>query len=492
MTERQSNGHSEERRENDQSKVPIHDHSSSEHGGDTLRPEDLATKRTPVVDVRSYGVEGDGETDDGEAFQEAVDAATPHGVLHVPYTVDLYFEQSIDVDLGLDDEAVQDGTGEQTRFALLCDGALSPAPGLGDAIHLHHGRFPYVDVRIDGGGESVETDTAIRISDMHGGLFEGYATNYDGTVFEFDNGRTRTAGVTIGNLQTFGCGQPILMHPGPTEETLGGEQGVGEIYNVWDAASVRCPVFQSTRGLSINQYENVVSRGRTEQGVVFEDCTSLTVDKFAVGGSAEVTNVTFRDIRDVHVGSLFTTHVPGTGVVIDSVEFGNFDRLFVNDNDIGLMYRQTGSIETGQNRVVVDSMGNRESGLIIHESVTGEDHWFTGNIINNSGPVQVDATDPDRLYMRDMAIYGNSSGNLVFADGNSVRLDDSHVTSMEGTPKALNGIGQAAAPEERPDPKEWSIGDIVGFRDTENGSGDGVYLRRRTGGWARIGNLTSS
>jgi len=33
-----------------------------------------------------------------------------------------------------------------------------------------------------------------------------------------------------------------------------------------------------------------------------------------------------------------------------------------------------------------------------------------------------DATEPDRLNMRDMTVHGNASGNLVFAEGNDVRL----------------------------------------------------------------------
>lgn len=48
--------------------VPEHDHASSERGGSRLEPEHLSTAKTPVVDVRNYGVVGDGETDDADAL----------------------------------------------------------------------------------------------------------------------------------------------------------------------------------------------------------------------------------------------------------------------------------------------------------------------------------------------------------------------------------------------------------------------------------------
>jgi len=95
MEEQQARSETEEHGEHGRNGVPVHDHSSPEYGGDTLRPSDLATERTPVVDVRSYGVVGD----DAGAFQAAVDAATPHGVLYIPYTVDLRFDSQVDINL---------------------------------------------------------------------------------------------------------------------------------------------------------------------------------------------------------------------------------------------------------------------------------------------------------------------------------------------------------------------------------------------------------
>lgn len=148
---------------------------------DSIASRRVITGETPATNVLYYGVVGDGETDDSAAFQEAVDAATPHGVLYVPPAVELYFEEPIDIDLS---ESGQD----QNRFAFVCEGWLHPAPGTGDRVRIHHGKYTYVNVRIEGGGQDPDTDNAIHIAGITGGYYEGVAAQYGGTVFKIDSG----------------------------------------------------------------------------------------------------------------------------------------------------------------------------------------------------------------------------------------------------------------------------------------------------------------
>lgn len=463
--------------------VANHDHSSDAEGGATLNPVDLATKETPVVDVRRYGVTGDGETDDADAFQAAVNAATPRGIVHVPYDLDVYFESPIDVDLGLSDAEVLDGGAAQTPFALVVEGRLLPAAGLGDGIHVHHGQGPYVDVRVQGGGAL--DDTAIRVSDVRGGVFEGISSGYDGTLFGFDNGTSVTTGVTVGTVQTQFTGQPLHLAPGPDSphDMLGGDEGFGSIRDVWEAPPVHCSTFRSVRGLGINQYENAVDTTQgTERGVLFEGCEDVAIDKMAIGGVGDIPElVTFKNCRNVDVSSVFAQAIGGSGVVIDSVQHSNFDRLWVyNLGAHGVDYRQSGSLETRNNRVVVDANNNDGHGLVVRDTVTGADHDFTGKFLNND--VEINAARADRIRITN----ADSNTALSLAPDADVRIAHSYFPSVDGEPKTRNYVGESSGARSTPDASRWAPGDVVFHTDTD-GDGSGVYLLDRGRDWVKIG-----
>lgn len=51
---------------------------------ESITVADLRTKEAPVIDVRAFGAQGDGETDDHEAIQQAAAEAPARGVLYFP------------------------------------------------------------------------------------------------------------------------------------------------------------------------------------------------------------------------------------------------------------------------------------------------------------------------------------------------------------------------------------------------------------------------
>lgn len=502
--------------EHEEESLPTHDHSSGREGGPSLRPGDIATADVPVVDVRSYGVVGDGETDDGAAFQAAADAATPHGVLHIPGEVDLHFKRPIDINLATNEP--------QNRFAFICEGALNPAPGLGDAVHIHDGRFPYVSARVEGGGLDIDVDNAVRITDTVGGFFEGYANNYDGTFYKFDIDPHAAPGLaaivsgvvlSIGTIQTNHCGQSLYFESTPRKDvrrtgervvSTGFIGGLGEIGAIYDYAPVRCPEFHDTGDLSINSIECHTVEDRTEFGLLFDRCLSLWFERIAVVGDAPVDNVKFENAGFMSIDSLEA--VGGDrGVVVDSVTWTNIDRMSVRGNRIGVDYRQgTGNANlwpfpsmTSFNRLQVDARNNDEHGFIVREDVAGDEHHLSGRVTNNGAPMEIRSADA-YIWLSEMVIAENGSGvdlsvgyeadptgaELVVPPENSVRIYDSHVPTIAGEPKVVDHVGVASGNSETPDSSNWDVGDTVEFFQTVDETEKGVYLKLLGGDWARI------
>lgn len=466
--------------------IPEHDHSTTDAGGATLRPTDVVTKETPLVDVRGYGVVGDGATDDAAALQAAVDAATPRGVLFIPANLDVSFETTIDIDLGADESALMDGTAAQTPFALRCEGQLSPAAGIGDGLHLHHAVEPSVFVRFQGGGADAESSHALHVTDTLGGVYEGFANNYNGTVFTFSPGNTRVSGVKVGWLRASGVGRELLM-AGTPDRRLGADGGVGTIEDVWGLPRLGME-FRHVNGLKLDQYENVVG-GITRRGNLFADCTNVAIDKFAVGGSTELDElVEFRNCENVQVGAIFAHAMPGTGVVIDSVRHAQFERIFVNTGgEVGVDYRQSGELETGENRLQIDTQGTADRCLLVREEVTGANHYFTGTFAGTSRPTTVASSDAERVVFHDAtleSVVPDEPALLLPAD-NDVYVTDSIVHGIDAPPRLLNGVGQGEGSADTPDADAWAVGTLVEYTDTDDGSGSGLYQLFPLG-WVRL------
>jgi hypothetical protein len=452
------------------------------------------TKESPLVDVRAYGVVGDGETDDAAALQRAVDAATPHGVLYVPSDLVVRFESPIDIDLGIEGEAPFETA---NRFAFICEGALRPAGGLGNAITLKNGLEPYVSLRVDGGGSVTEpldggagaiadTDTALRVTGVRGGYVEGFANRYGGTVVTFDSTVGNTANSSIGFLKAYDCGQAILFR---------NVYGLGGIGNVWDRQPIRCPAFVQSWDISLNQYENIVAdtNARTpSQGLRFDTSGSIWIDKLALGGSSPHLDslLAFQSCEGAQVNTLFANVAANTGVNVDSSTFVYFGRIYARQCGIGLRVTESpgGKFPTRAVRANLDAR-NCDRPFAIENGVTGDNIWITGTMSGYKQPARIAATDPDFVRIADAHFDSHQASvpELALADGTSVHIQDSVIPEVEGQPKTQGGVGTAAADAETPDPSEWNTGDIVEFTDTGDGSGDGVYLKLPDSTWTQIG-----
>lgn len=456
--------------------LSAHDHSSGIDGGPTLKPDDIATKNTPVVDVRAYGVVGDGETDDGAALQRAVDAATPRGVLYIPPEVDLYFNQPIDVNL----EQISPTPGENAPpFAFVCDGTLRPAPGLAEGILIHDGLFPYVSVRVDGGGSL--GDVAIDITDTYGGYFEGFASNYGGTVYRLRRIEALIGLMwSIGHLQTEGCGQALA---------LDNVAGMGELEYVHDVDSVHLPTLRAT-DLSINYCKCIADPVRTTQGMLIAGGPSVWVDTLVIEGTREITNLTLED-NFMYFNRLETTG-GATGVRISDLGWASFSQLRAYDNLIGVDY-----VEGDHNRLRVDARNNELQGLIVRESVTGDVHEFSGTIVDNGEPAEINAVEDVRILLTDVTIDENGESSdleasatpeLVVPADNRIRIYDSYVPRIDGEPKIVERLGKESGGVDRdtPDPDDWRVGDVVQFSDTSDPTNTGLYVLGPNDTWGRI------
>jgi hypothetical protein len=443
--------------------VQPHDHSSETAGGATLRPERLATSTTPVVDVTAHGVVGDGEADDSAALQDAVDAATPHGVLHVPYDRRVRLEETVTV--GLNDGRAP---GEQNRFAFVCEGALTPAPGIGPAIEIVGGVAPYVFARVQGGGADVETDSAFHVKHNAAGHFEGWARDYAGRVFHFEESAT----YSVGHLKTANCGQSIAVFDASP---------MGEVRDVFDVSPTRAPEFHDSSDVCINQYENYMAEGVTERGIRFENCLSVWIDRVAVGGEADTPPAEFRSSKHMFVNALHLGGSPTWGGVIENVRYATF-RIFCNVNQRGIKYTGGG---TDGNRLLINGQNIAETGLLVTEDVYGY-HFVTGNIVQTSSrAIDIRSTDAE-IHLDHVYAYGNGGGDLSVPDENEVHTSNCRFLLVDGTPKTQNGIGVGSADREQPDERNWTIGDRVVFTDTGDASGNGLYeLTPR--GWSRVG-----
>lgn len=432
---------------------------------ESITVENLVTAETPVVDVRAYGVVGDGETDDAAALQAAADAATSQGILYVPADLHVYFESAIDIDLT--------GTDDQARFAFICEGALKPAGGLGDAIHIRGGDEansyePYVKVRIEGGGEDVDTDNAVLVTNTSGGLFEGVANEYAGTVYSFRD----SAMLSIGTLRTRLCGQSVKI------ENCG---SLGEFRDGWDTGPVRCPEFRHVHDISINQYENYMTEGITEQGVIFEDCLSVWADKVAVGGHADTPPAEFHDSQQMFINTLHLGGSPTWGAIIDNVRYAMFN-VFCNFTAKGVKYEGS---ETDGNRVVLNGRNLSDKGLVVADDVSGGYHYFAGNMSQNDAQAVDIRTSDAEIHLDNFYAVENGGGDLSVPAENDVHLANCRFASVDGRPKTIDSVGIAAAPRDKPSAENWDVGDRVAFTDTEDGSGDGMYELIDYDTWAK-------
>lgn len=169
-----------------------------------------------------------------------------------------------------------------------------------------------MNVNVDGGGKEVIADAAVHVTDMKGGIFEGRDKDYRGTIYRFDRGAGDliTAEFSIGVIKTHRCGQALYC------EDIG---PMSEIRDIFDVALVKGPEFHNITDINFNQYENFVA-GVTEQGLLFDNCTSVWGDKIAVGGDTDVPPAEFRNSKHVFMNALYLGGSNTDVVVLDNVK----------------------------------------------------------------------------------------------------------------------------------------------------------------------------
>lgn len=456
-----------------------HDHAAAGAGGETVRPTDLTSANTPVVNVSAHGVVGDGETDDADAFQAAADAATPHGVLYVPADVDLHFASPIDIDLGASHH-------DHVPFGFVCDGTLRPAAGLGDAVTIRNGGFIYVRARVAGGG--APGDSAVIVQQSYWSRVEGVAADYDGTAFEMR--WIESGGQTwgIGTMQGIGCGRTLLVN------RCG---GVGQIDSLVDINNRELSRLHQPVDMSVDSYLGIAG-DRTETGFTIQSPLSLWIDSLQVRGTSDLDNVSIRSPKYARVGTIESTG-GDRGVVVTGAEVTSLDRVLARDNRIGMVLGPS-----GRARATVDASDNQEAGLHVTQ-VRGPGNRVIGRICDNGAPVRIrDVTGS--LTLSDITVTGNDgpspdSAERVHGSGGpvqlviedelqgvlppEVRFFEAHVPVIDGTPHTYNRVTEVEDVEAFDPPDyltlgpAWDVGDRVRF-------GEAVYLRGSNQRWWRI------
>lgn len=274
-------------------------------------------------------------------------------------------------------------------------------------------------------------------------------------MYEFDDDAVHS----IGRLRTQSCGQSFAVHEASP---------MAEVQDIVDIRPVRAPEFHGTADICINQYESYMDEGRTERGVVFDDCISVWIDRLAVGGHADTPPVEFRDSRHIFVNTLHLGGSPTWGGIIENVKYSTF-RIFCNVNERGLKY--TGP-ETDANRIVFNGQNLDEAGLVVTDEVTGC-HYVTGNVVDTDA-LAVDIRSMDaEIHLDHFNARGNESGDLCVPDGNYVHATDSSFERIDGTPRTQNRVG--SPPRTPNDPTKGAGASVTASssptRETGRGTG---------------------
>lgn len=145
--------------------------------------------------------------------------------------------------------------------------------------------------------------------------------------------------------------------------------------------------------------------------------------------------IEFHETINIHANSIFVNGGEDDGLVTDRIRRANM-RVFGRDNEVGLRHVVRSSI--GANSIYLTARLNDSEGLVV----------------------------PD--------------------EENNVRVEDSWIQGIDGSPKAINHLGREARDAEVPDPRNWDVGDVVSFTDTEDGTGDGLYALATPDTWYRV------
>jgi len=394
----------------------------------------LQTWRDSAIhNVLAYGVVGDGETDDTEALQRAVDAAIPQGVVYVPANCHVRITDVVDAN-------IDENTAERSRFNMKFDGALKPEAG--GRVHIQNGNSAIVDARVQGGSGDVDEDCAFRFTSLTSSWVNAWGENYPGTILRFDQAGQERGGVStmsIGQVRSLWCGRSVYMGPGPDDEEWGFMGGYGQVGDVWEHCPEKAFTAIQTNDLCIDQYENYVDE-HNEQGVLLEHCNALWVDKMLIGGNAPVPLAEVRDCSFLNFGALTSAENldhGGDGYIFDSCQRGYVKAMPSQIDGTAITIDDTGLQDTEDLRFDVDVRGTGETGLTVTENVEAD--WLTLRGVVREGrfddTVGVDIESDSRIICTELRSTGNGGPDLILPEDNDTHLYKSLIGEMEGTPQ---------------------------------------------------------
>jgi len=378
-------------------------------------------------DVREFGVVGDGDTDDTVPLQRAADAATPHGVLYVPAECHVRITEGVDIDLESE---------ERNRFRVQFDGALKPEAGA--HVHIHNGNSAIVDARVQGGSGDVDEDCAFRFTSLNSSWVNAWGENYPGTILRFDQADQKRGGVStmsIGQVRSLECGRSVYMGPGPDDEEWGFMGGYGQVGDVWEHRPEKAFTAIQTNDLCIDQYENYVDEDN-EQGVVFDDCHALWVDKMLVGGDASVPLTEVKNSDLFNFGELYACTNDTDALVFDSASRGRAQIHVGEANGVGLLVEDTSEHrDAGSLTFEVDITETADAGVEITDAVTEGRIELRGTLENcglDDGAPTIAVQTDSRVLLEQMAV-GDAVGPALRA-GSDTHVLDCTFAEIDGTP----------------------------------------------------------
>lgn len=228
----------------------------------------------------------------------------------------------LDFDLGFHDTTGNPSADTGERFVLFVDGTLTPAPGIGTAIHVHGGYGARIDVAFAGGGAA--SDVALLVGDLFGPVISCSADNFAGTALKADAHGDTSRRIRLGrvsHLRAQGCGQALYWRS---------IEAFGTFDFVWDSASLNGSQFIGCADAGIKHWESYTPASQV-YGLDFDGCNSFQVDVLTFGDSATGALVRIKGGDFGRINQIRASGRPGiatptiTGVLLEGVSSVNIN-----------------------------------------------------------------------------------------------------------------------------------------------------------------------
>ena len=280
-----------------------------------------ASPTTPegTFDVRDYGAQCDGVTDDAPAIAAAFAAMLnasghPDGTLYIPGKCHVH--TTIDLDCGYPSNPASwsnPAASGGERFVVICDGLLAEA-GIGTAISLHNGYNVDAHIRFVGGGQLSDIGLYVDALAYPHLVVEGM--RFAGTVLKADgaSGGSGVNEVRDCSVNVTNCGRAIDFH---------GINAFGYFTSIIDIGCVNGSVFDNCADIGIGEYENWSPATQTI-GLYFKNCNLMNIGTITLGDRAseamlKIEGGDFGYISHVRVSGV-AAHKPGAGLILKDVE----------------------------------------------------------------------------------------------------------------------------------------------------------------------------